>query len=283
MIKMDQEVINDKKKLLPIKPYVAELKKAYKERVSALQQAPRLAIIQVGNNEASNRYIKNKKKDCEEVGVIAEWYWYPEDITEDGLIQEMKDLMDFCDGMIVQMPLPATIRESEIIRAIDPEKDVDGFHPLSDYRPATPAGIMDYLAYCDINLDGADVLIIGRSNIVGKPLARLMTEANATVTLAHSHTQHLGSKELSVDLIVSAVGKADFLNCYPIHVPVIDVGINFNEEGKMVGDCINTENRDVSPVPGGVGLLTRCALLDNVITAREKNELRSKWAGCRNY
>ena len=254
--------------LKDIKSYVKELKESYKIRVAALDKPPSLAIVQVGDNEASNRYIRNKVKDCEEVGIEAHVYAYPENTTEWELDDELNGLLDFYDGIIVQLPLPPHIRSSIAAAAIPAHKDVDGFRIDSEFEPATPKGIMDYLKYCEFDLTGKDVVIIGRSDIVGKPLARMMTDADATVTLCHSKSK-LSSHIYHCDLIVSAVGKAGFLNCYPIHVPVIDVGINFNEQGKLVGDCVNTEGRDVTPVPGGVGLLTRAALLDNVIRARE--------------
>jgi methylenetetrahydrofolate dehydrogenase (NADP+)/methenyltetrahydrofolate cyclohydrolase len=160
-----------------------------------------------------------------------------------------------------------------VVAAINPEKDVDGFYPDSPYAPATPGGIMRYLRYLEFDLAGKDVVIIGRSNIVGKPLAKMMTDADATVTLCHSKSK-LSHHLYNADLIVTAVGKAGFLNCYPIHVPVIDVGINFDKNGKLCGDCFNVEGRDVTPVPGGVGLLTRCALLDNVIEAKARKCLK---------
>ena len=254
-----------------IKKYTKELKEQFKERIAILGDAPKLAIIQVGNVEASNRYIKNKVKDCEEVGIVADVYQYPEDITEHELCEAIKLDQEHYDGVIVQLPLPPYIREKAVVAAIDPEKDVDGFHPDSPYAPATPGGIMKYLRACEFDLTGKDVVIIGRSNIVGKPLAAMMTAADATVTLCHSKSK-LSHHLYHADLIVTAVGKAGFLNCYPIHVPVIDVGINFNEDGKLVGDCFNTENRDVTPVPGGVGLLTRCALVENVILSKEMRE-----------
>lgn len=251
-----------------IKEYTKELKEQFKDRIAAIGDAPKLAIIQVGNIEASNRYIKNKVKDCEEVGIIADVYQYPEDITEHELCENIKLDQEHYDGVIVQLPLPPHIREKVVVAAIDPMKDVDGFHPNSPYDPATPAGIMRYLRHLKFDLTGKDVVIIGRSNIVGKPLARMMTDADATVTLCHSKSK-LAAHIYHCDLIVTAVGKAGFLNCYPIHVPVIDVGINFDENGKLCGDCFNTEGKDVTPVPGGVGLLTRCALLENVIRAKE--------------
>lgn len=242
------------------------LTKSIAEKVEIFGK-PQLAIITVGENEASKRYVRNKIKDCEEVGIAAHNYHFDEKINTKELIEEINDLEDHYDGIIVQLPLPRHISQSKIQETMNPAKDVDGFHPMSQFEPATPAGIMAYLSWCDIDLDGKNVLIIGRSDIVGKPLAQMMTAANATVTLAHSHTKSLSPHIERADLIVSAVGKAKFLNCYPIYVPVIDVGINFDEDGKMVGDCYNTENRDVSPVPGGVGLLTRCALLVNVYNA----------------
>lgn len=257
--------------LKDIKPYVQELKQQYKKEVEAFgDNPPKLAIVQIGNNEASNRYVNNKVKDCKEVGIIADVYAYPEDITEFELNNELYDMQEFYDGVIVQLPLPQHIRSSITTAAIPPSKDVDGFRNDSRFKPATPKGIMDYLKYCEFDLVGKDVVIIGRSDIVGKPLAKMMTDADATVTLCHSKSK-LGHHIYGCDLLVSAVGKAGFLNCYPLHMPVIDVGINFVTDAKgrsrLVGDAFNTIYRDVTPVPGGVGLLTRCALLDNVIEA----------------
>lgn len=260
-----------------IKEYTKALKEQFKERIAILGDAPRLAIIQVGNLEASNRYIKNKIKDCEEVGIIAEHYGFDNDITEVELIEEIRAIAEFADGVIVQLPLPPHIRSSIATAAIPAEKDVDGFRADSPYAPATPGGIMKYLRACEFDLTGKDVVIIGRSDIVGKPLAAMMTAADATVTLCHSKSK-LSHHLYSADLIVTAVGKAGFLNCYPIHVPVIDVGINFvtDDEGRsrLVGDAFNIEGRDVTPVPGGVGLLTRCALLENVIEAKARKCLK---------
>lgn len=224
----------------------------------------------MGNNEVSNRYIKNKKRDCEEVGIKFEWYYYPEEITTENLKTEIQDLMPYADGLIVQMPLPSHIDVSAIKLAIDPIKDVDGFHPMSLYKPCTPLGIINYLTKgCKYNLEGKNVVIFGRSDIVGKPLAQMLTDANATVTLCHSKSKDKYQYIKNADLVVSAVGKAGFLNCYSIYVPVIDVGINIDKNGKLIGDCINTENRDVTPVPGGVGLLTRVALLENTLLAAQ--------------
>ena len=267
-----------------IKEYCAERKAMLKTTIENnfpdFVKKPTLAVFQIGNVEASTRYIRNKKKDCEEVGIDFEWYYYPEEITTKELVQEIKDMNDFVDGLIVQMPLPDHIDVTAIKLAIDPKKDVDGFHPSSMFEPCTPFGIVKYLIDgCDYDFTGKNVTIFGRSDIVGKPLAKMLTDLDATVTLCHSKTRNAWDHISNADLIVSAVGKAGFLNCYPIHVPVIDVGINFDANGKLVGDCINTENRDVTPVPGGVGLLTRVALLENTVLAaqmrREKDESRT--------
>ena len=256
--------------LLNIKDYVKAKKEKLKENIEYFfkDSPPQLAIIQVGNVEASNRYVTNKIKDCAEVGIIAHRYGYDEEITEEELLWEVEDLCKHYNGVIVQLPLPDHISAERVAAAITPIKDVDGFHPMSWYKPATPLGIMNYLRDCGFDFDGAHVVIIGRSEIVGKPLAQMMTNENATVTLCHSHTKRLWDHIRSADLVVSAVGKANFLNCYSIHVPVVDVGINFNEEGKLCGDCFNVEDREVTPVPGGVGLLTRLALLENTYKAR---------------
>lgn len=267
-----------------IKEYCSECKTAIKEIIeqdfSDFIKKPTLAVFQIGNNEASTRYIRNKKKDCEEVGINFEWYYYPEEITTNDLVQEIKDMNDYVDGLIVQMPLPDHIDVSAIKQAINPKKDVDGFHPNSRFRPCTPTGIIDYLIDgCGYNFEGKNVTIFGRSDIVGKPLADMLLELDATVTLCHSKTRNAWDHINTADLIISAVGKAGFLNCYAIHVPVVDVGINFDENGKLVGDCFNTENRDVTPVPGGVGLLTRVALLENTLLAaqlrRKEDESRT--------
>lgn len=169
------------------------------------------------------------------------------------------------------MPLPEHISAEKVKLAIAPEKDVDGFHPMSKFQACTPKGIIDYLDMCRFRFTGSNVLVIGRSDIVGRPLAKMLLDRDATVTVCHSKTKDLWRHIEMADLIICAVGKAKFLNCYAIHVPVIDVGINFNENGKLVGDCYNTENREITPVPGGVGLLTRVALLENVVRAHKED------------
>lgn len=266
-----------------IKEYCAERKLEIKDIIkrdfSDFVRKPILAVFQVGDVEASTRYIRNKKKDCEEVGIIFEWYYYPVEITTEELVQEIKDMNDYVDGLIVQMPLPDHIDETAIKLAIDPKVDVDGFHPMSQFKPCTPTGIISYLVDgCNYNFTGKNVTIFGRSDIVGRPLAEMLTRRDATVTLCHSKSKDKWQFIDTADLIVTAVGKPAFLNCYAIHVPVIDVGINFDENDKLVGDCINTEDRDVTPVPGGVGLLTRVALLENTLLAAQRRRINEERA-----
>ena len=258
------------------KLYVTQKKEELKDRIRKLKNFPKLAIIQVGENEASNRYVRNKVKDCEEVGIIADVYAYPENMTEFELDDELNHLQEFYDGVIVQLPLPQHIRPSIATAAIQADKDVDGFRHDSWYNPATPQGIVDYLKWCGFEFEGRHAVVIGRSEIVGKPMARMLLEENMTVTVCHSRTAQddMGILLTIADLVVCAVGKAEFLDCHRTTAPVIDVGINFDENGKLVGDCYNTEGRDVTPVPGGVGLLTRVSLLENVVTAAETKEER---------
>lgn len=253
---------------IDIKEYFKIQKEIIKDMIETFGNSPTLAVIQVGDLEASNRYIKNKKKDCEEVGIKFEWYHYPDTISTEELVSEIKDLCPYVDALLVQFPLPDHIDATAIKLAIDPTKDVDGFHPMSNFKPCTPLGIIDYLKMNNFDFEGKNVTIIGRSDIVGKPLAEMCLDLDATVTVCHSKTKTLWNHLNRADLIVCAVGKENFLNCYSLHVPIIDVGINFTESGQLVGDCYNTDNREVTPVPGGVGLLTRLALLQNVCRAR---------------
>lgn len=248
-----------------IKEYVAKRKVDIAEKVAKMLPAPQIAIIQVGDLEASNRYVRNKIKDCEEVGIKTLLTKVPETISANTLLSIINDYNydDSITGIFMQLPVPEHLEC--LTQCIIPDKDVDGLLKGSDYLPCTAKGIMKYLDACEFDLTGKHVVIIGRSDIVGKPLAKAMTDADATVTLCHSRTKNLDWYTSHADLIVSAVGKEKFLNCYPIYCPVIDVGINFTDEGKMVGDCFNTDNREVTPVPGGVGLLTRLGLLENAI------------------
>ena len=254
--------------LKDIKQYTKLLKRIFKYRIFQLSEVPKLAIIQVGNIEASNRYIHNKVKDCEEVGIEVQVYHYDENITEYELCENIKLDQEFYDGVIVQLPLPPHIRQEVAVAAISPDKDVDGFRHDSWFEPVIPKGTMDYLKYCEFDLEGKDVVILGCNNIVNKPLAKMMIDANATVTICHSKSE-IDKYIQNADLIISAVEKANFLNCENINIPVIDIGINFDDNGKFTGDCGEPFNG--SPVLGDVGLLTRAALLDNIIKRKEKD------------
>lgn len=248
----------------------AELKKAeLKERIAQMERPPQLLIYQVGNVEASNRYIRNKIKDCDEVGILTTHMVCAEDITTQELVEEISKRGWLYDAIIVQRPLPPHIDQDKINTIIAYSKDVDGFHPMSKFKPATAKGIIDYLEWRDFDFEGMNAVVIGRSNIVGKPVAKLLLEKNCNVTICHSKTPHrnLMNYVYDADLIICAVGKEKFLNCtFLNNTPVIDVGINFNSEGKLCGDCFGG-GANVSPVPGGVGLLTRVALLENVVEA----------------
>jgi methylenetetrahydrofolate dehydrogenase (NADP+)/methenyltetrahydrofolate cyclohydrolase len=262
-----------------MKEYAAMRKAQLKEKIQELNAQNKneiwLLIIQVGDNEASNRYVRNKMKDCEEVGIIAHHYKCPIEITTEELVDFIIKYQGQYAGVIVQQPLPAHIDQKAIDCAIRPTKDVDGFHPLTKFKPATARGIIDYLEWRNFNFEGAKVTVIGRSNIVGKPLARMLTDKDCTVTLCHSKTlwEDIWNSVNNSNLTICAVGQPGFLDCSSLSIPVIDVGINFDEEGKMCGDCFvwNGTERNVSPVPGGVGLLTRVALLENVVEAAYGN------------
>lgn len=253
----------------------AQLKEKIQELNAQNKSEIWLLIIQVGDNEASNRYIRNKMKDCEEIGIIAHHYKCPIEITTEELVDFIIKYQGQYAGVIVQQPLPAHIDQKAINCAIRPTKDVDGFHPLTKFKPATARGIIDYLEWRNFNFEGAKVTVIGRSNIVGKPLARMLIDKDCTVTLCHSKTswEDIWNSVNNSNLTICAVGQPGFLDCSSLSIPVIDVGINFDTEGKMCGDCFvwNGTERNVSPVPGGVGLLTRVALLENVVEAAYGN------------
>ena len=254
-----------------IKEYVANKKLALKEKLK--DNKLKAVIVQVGNVEASNRYVRNKIKDLEEVGITAELLKFPEDISEDELMRQLHylNIDDSVTGYLVQLPLPKHINEERITRIIWPIKDIDGFHPESKTVAATPLGVYTYLKDMNYDFSGKNAVIIGRSNIVGRPMHKLLLDANMNVTILHTRTSE-EDKRLYLehaDLIVVAAGKAGVLNkSYKLKESAVmmDVGINFNEEGKLIGDC----EKDLpvafqSPVPGGCGLLTRLAVIENLI------------------
>ena len=234
---------------------------------------PKLVIVQINEDEASYAYIRGKLKDASELGVNAELIKLPLDTTEEQLLAKIEELNhdDSIDGFIVQMPLPKHINEETIKLAISPEKDVDGFHPLSKLDPCTPRGIMNYLNSENVTIQGRNAVVIGRSNIVGKPMAKLLLAANANVTVLHSKTsfEDMARYIANADIIVIAIGKANFLDNrfnYKNDAVIVDVGINRLEDG-LHGDAIpNLPVKLQTPVPGGVGLLTRLALYENLLT-----------------
>lgn len=241
-----------------------------------------LAVIQVGNDPASSVYVNNKKKACAYVGMNSLSYELPEETTQEellSLIQELNERKDV-NGILVQLPVPAHIDEKTIINAIDPKKDVDGFHPQSvgslcigqpDFVSCTPAGIIQLLKRSDIDITGKHCVVIGRSNIVGKPMALLMLRENATVTIAHSKTKDLKAITRQADILIVAIGKPKFIDASYIKdgAVVIDVGIHRNADNKLCGDVDFDSAKEVAsyitPVPGGVGPMTIAMLMKNCV------------------
>lgn len=258
-----------------IKEYTEARKAALKEQL--VGKNFKAVIVQVGNIEASNRYVRNKIKDLEEVGITAELIKFTEDITEAQLLHTLTDLNSdpTVTGYLVQLPLPKHISEEKVNLAIDPEKDIDGFHPLSKTVAATPLGVYTYLKDMNYDFSGKNAVIIGRSNIVGKPMHKLLLDANMNVVMLHTKTTEEDKRLYlaNADLIVVAAGKAGVLNrSYKLKETaiVLDVGINFNSEGKLIGDCEpNLPVAFQSPVPSGCGLLTRLAVIENLIKLAE--------------
>lgn len=258
---------------MTIKEYVALRKSEIKSEVESLKSKPHLAIVQVNEDAASNAYVKGKLKDAAELGVIADLIKLPLETSQEELLETINKLNndDEIDGFIVQMPLPKQINEDDIKLAVLPQKDVDGFHPLSKLNPCTPQGVMNYLHHENITFKGKNALVIGRSNIVGKPMAKLLLNEHCNVTIVHSRTlrEDMERYVANADIIVVAIGKAGFLDksfSYKESAVIVDVGISRDETG-LHGDA----EKDLpvflqTPVPGGVGLLTRLALYENLLT-----------------
>lgn len=273
-------------KLIDGKLVSASVKARVKEQVSELGKKGvevGLAVVLVGEDPASKIYVANKKKACEEAGIKSYEYILPENTTQEELISLVKQLNESknVNGILCQLPLPAGLDEKAVIEAIDVNKDVDAFHPanvgrimIGDYAflPCTPAGIMEMLKYYDIDVCGKSCVVIGRSNIVGKPMSMLLLHKNGTVTTAHSKTRNLAEITKQADILVSAVGKAGFVTADMVKdgAVVIDVGMN-RSEGKLCGDvCFDEVSKKASyitPVPGGVGPMTIATLLQNTVTA----------------
>ena len=246
-----------------------------------------LAVIIVGEDPASKVYVANKKKACEALGIISEEYALSENTTQEELLSLINELnaKKSINGILCQLPLPKHLDEKLIINSILPEKDVDAFHPHNvgrimigdyDFVPCTPAGIMEMLAYENIDVAGKTCVVIGRSNIVGKPMGMLLLHKNGTVTICHSRTKNLAEVTREADIIVMAIGKADFLKGDMVKdgAVIIDVGMNRNAEGKLTGDVDFAECEPkasfITPVPGGVGPMTITMLMKNTLTSAKK-------------
>lgn len=268
----------------------AEIKAATETLVNETGVRPGLAVIIVGEDPASQVYVRNKKRACDEVGFYSESYELPEATTQD----ELNALVDKLNkdkkihGILCQLPLPKHLDENEVIMRISPAKDVDAFHPenvgkimIGDYSflPCTPAGVMALLERSGIEVSGKECIVVGRSNIVGKPQAMLLLHANGTVTVCHSRTKDLASVCRRADILVAAIGKADFFTGDMIKegAVVIDVGMNRRADGKLTGDVdfasVEPKASYITPVPGGVGPMTITMLMQNTLTAA-KNTLK---------
>lgn len=265
----------------------AKLRGRIKEEAQALIQSgttPGLAVILVGDDPASAIYVRNKEKACAECGFYSEKHVLPAETTQEELLALIEKLNadPKIHGILCQLPLPGHISEDAVIRTIRPEKDVDAFHPVNvgkimignyDFLPCTPAGVMAMLDECGIDPKGKHCVVVGRSNIVGKPMSMLLLHRHGTVTICHSRTKNLADVCRSADILVAAVGKAGFLTADMVRegAVVIDVGINRTPEGKVVGDVCTAEVAEkasyLTPVPGGVGVMTITMLMQNTLKA----------------
>ncbi len=265
----------------------AELKEETAAFIEEHGYAPGLAVVIVGEDPASQVYVRNKKKGCEEVGFYSEVHELPATTTQ----EELNALVDRLNadskihGILVQLPLPKHLDETEVLLRISPAKDVDAFHPYNvgkimigdyDFLPCTPAGVMALLERSNIDVNGKRCVVIGRSNIVGKPMSMLLLHANGTVTVCHSRTKELASVTREADILVVAIGRADFVGADMVKpgAVVIDVGMNRRADGKLTGDvdfaAVEPIASHITPVPGGVGPMTITMLLKNTLTAAKK-------------
>lgn len=283
-------------KILSGKIVSARVKDELKKEVEELSQRGKqtgLAVVLVGDDSASKVYVRNKEKACEEVGIYSEVHRLSENTSEEELLKLINELNenDKIDGILVQLPLPKHLDDKVIINNIKPEKDVDAFHPSNvgkimigdyDFLPCTPAGIMELIHESGVEVDGKTCVVIGRSNIVGKPMSMLLLHENGTVTTCHSHTKNLAEVTKSADILVAAVGipkfvKADMVKPGSV---VIDVGMDRDENGKLCGDVDFNEVEPVAgaitPVPGGVGPMTIAMLIRNTVTASKKKLEKEK-------
>lgn len=268
-----------------------KLKEEMKGRIAQMKEegiVPKLVVVLVGNDSASQVYVRNKHKSCGEVGIESEVITMPEETTQQELLEVVERLNQdsSVDGILVQLPLPKQIDEKIVLRAIRPDKDVDGFHPVNVgllsigdecFAPATPSGIVVMLKEYGIEIAGKHCVIVGRSNIVGKPMAALMLKENATVTVCHSKTNNLAEITRQADILIVATGRRSTVTADMVKegVVVIDVGMNRNELGKLCGDVdfenVKEKASFITPVPGGVGPMTITELLESTILAAKRH------------
>ena len=270
--------------LMDGKALAAQKKAAIRAEVERLARTPGLAVVLVGENPASQIYVRGKARDCEECGIRCMDFRLPAQTTESELLTLIAELNGRADvdGILVQLPLPEGIRERRVLEAIAPEKDVDAFHPenvgrlvqgQARYLPCTPAGVMELLRAAGLDPAGRRAVIVGRSNIVGKPMALLLLQADATVTVCHSRTPDLADECRRADILISAVGRRGLITADMIKpgAAVVDVAMNRDEDGKLCGDvdfaaaCAVAAH--ITPVPGGVGPMTRAMLMENTLRA----------------
>ena len=279
-------------KIIDGKAISAEIKEELKEKVAEYKKQGveiTLAVVKVGNDPASAVYVRNKEKACEYVGITSRTLALPEETTEEELLKVVNDLNEDkeVNGILVQLPLPKHIDESKVLLAIDSNKDVDGFHPVNvgkmvigeeTFLPCTPAGIIEMLKRTDVEISGKECVVIGRSNIVGKPMSMLMLKENATVTIAHSRTKDLKEVTKKADILIAAIGKAKFVTADYVKegAVIIDVGMDRDENGKLCGDVdfdsVSQVASAITPVPGGVGPMTVTMLLVNCLRSVELNK-----------
>ena len=275
--------------LLDGKALAAKVKEEVRAQAALLPRKPGLAVILVGNDPASRVYVTSKRKDCEACGIYSEEYALLESTTQEELLELVAELngRPDLDGILVQLPLPRHLDESAVLEAIAPEKDVDGFHPVSagnlligrpGFLPCTPAGVMAMLDEYGIDPAGKRAVVVGRSNIVGKPMALLLLRRDATVTLCHSKTPELGELCRQADILVSAAGRRGLITGDMVKegAAVVDVAMNRDEAGKLCGDVVLAEAPAraawLTPVPGGVGPMTRAMLLKNTLLAAQNRQ-----------
>ncbi len=272
------------------KALAAKVKQDTAAEVEQLRQkgiVPKLTVILVGDDPASKAYVGGKARDCEQCGIESEVLHLPDTTTEEELLLQIaqRNADPAVSGLLVQLPLPAQISEKKVIDAIDPAKDVDGFTPVNVGRmvigedcflPCTPAGCIELLHATGVPLAGKHAVVLGRSNIVGKPMALLLLRENATVTICHSKTKDLAAIAASADILVAAIGRRHFVTADMVKdgALVIDVGINRGEDGKLTGDvneaALAEKSGYITPVPGGVGLMTRAMLMVNTVRAAKR-------------